>query len=150
VFTGRAPRAEYWWYVLATGVAGFCLGLADVLLLHGPIYGNYGVLGLTFVAAVQIPGLAVLVRRLRDSERNGWWALLKIPGYGLILAGGSPFQLIARLEELFPTPILIMLLVAWICGSIALLLFVIYPGTEGTNRYGPDPYGPDALEEVFA
>jgi uncharacterized membrane protein YhaH (DUF805 family) len=33
---------------------------------------------------------------------------------------------------------------------ITFLVFMVLPGTEGSNRYGPDPYGPNELEEVFA
>jgi uncharacterized membrane protein YhaH (DUF805 family) len=33
--------------------------------------------------------------------------------------------------------------------GIILLFYMAQPGDEGTNDYGPDPYGSDELEEVF-
>jgi uncharacterized membrane protein YhaH (DUF805 family) len=148
-FSGRAPRAEYWWYVLAVGLVGLLLGLVDVLLLHRLAYGYYGPLGLAFTLAAIIPGLAVLVRRLHDTERSGWWALIRVPSYALLAAGWSPLQFITVLKML-PVPLAIVAAIAWCGVAIAVFVFMVLPGTEGPNRYGPDPYGRDQLEEVFA
>jgi uncharacterized membrane protein YhaH (DUF805 family) len=148
-FSGRAPRAEYWWYVLAVGVTGLVLGLIDVLVLRRLIYGNYGPLGLVFTLGILVPGLAVLVRRLHDIDRSGWWALVKAPSYGLILWKGSPFAAMAVLKGL-GTPLAVILVLAWLGAAFTVFLFTITEGTGDSNRFGPDPYGPDQLEEVFA
>jgi uncharacterized membrane protein YhaH (DUF805 family) len=34
--------------------------------------------------------------------------------------------------------------------AIAVFIFTVLPGTKGPNRFGPDPYDPSNLEEVFA
>lgn len=148
-FNGRAPRAEYWWYVLSTGIVGLLLGVVDAAFLSGHMYGKYGPLGLSFTIACVVPGLAVLIRRLHDTDRSGWWALVRIPSYAFILSGSSPTAFAAELKAV-PITALIILVIAWIGVSFTVFLFVINAGTEGANRYGPDPYGPDQLEEVFA
>lgn len=151
-FSGRAPRAEYWWYVLAVGTVGFLLGLADVFLLQGPIYGNLGPLGLAFDVAVMVPGIAVLVRRLHDTERSGWWALVKTVSYAVILGGGSFTGLGTRLGQLSGAVfvVAIALLLGFVFTCFFVFLCVVSEGTQGPNRHGPDPYGRNELEEVFA
>lgn len=151
-FSGRAPRAEYWWYVLAIGIVGFLLGLADVFFLNGPISGNLGPLGLAFTLAMIIPGIAVLVRRLHDTDRCGWWALVKVPSYVFVLSGSTLIGFGDTYERL---PVLaltlgIVLFFTWALAGLMVFIFVISEGEQGSNRHGPDPYGSDALEEVFA
>jgi uncharacterized membrane protein YhaH (DUF805 family) len=148
-FEGRSPRAEYWWYALAAGITGFTLGFVDAGVLHARVFGNYGPLGLIFTVACIVPGIAVLVRRLHDTERSGWWALVRIPSYGFFLAGGSPTG-VAAMSKALPTRIIVIAAIAWIVCAFAVLIFAVSEGTPGWNRYGPDPYGPDELEEVFA
>lgn len=148
-FRGRAPRAEYWWYSLMVAVVGGLLGMADVKLLHGPIYGDYGALGLPFTVAVIVPGFAVLIRRLHDTDNSGWWAVLHLPGVILLLAGHSPIHASKVLSEL-TGPLHLFVSLGWAIASLALFVFTVIRGTDGQNRYGPDPYGPSDLEEVFA
>jgi uncharacterized membrane protein YhaH (DUF805 family) len=69
-FRGRSTRAEFWWWALFELIAGIALSIADA------IAGTSGILGGLFELAVLIPGLAVGVRRLHDTNRTGWWLLL--------------------------------------------------------------------------
>jgi uncharacterized membrane protein YhaH (DUF805 family) len=151
-FSGRAPRAEYWWYRLGAGIVGFLLGVFDFLVLHGPVYGNYGILGLLFVIVCAVPGIAVLVRRLHDTGRSGWWASIGLPTYALLIVGRSPFSAGALVDGA-STPVLVvfgLLLLMWIVAAIGVFIFVVTAGDVGSNQYGPDPYGASELEEVFA
>jgi len=148
-FSGRSPRAEYWWYALFSGIAGLLLGLVDVLIMGGPVFGNYGPLGLLFTAICLVPGLAVLVRRLHDTDRTGLWSLVKLVSYGLIFAGGSPAAAMQMLQGL-PTPVTIVVGLGWLAAAFAVFLFTITEGEGMPNQYGPDPYGEDQLHEVFA
>ena len=73
-FTGRAVRSEYWWFVL------FCLILE---LIAYPINQNIYYL---VVLILFLPSLAVLVRRLHDTDHTGWWALIVlIPIIGFLV-----------------------------------------------------------------
>jgi uncharacterized membrane protein YhaH (DUF805 family) len=68
-FSGRARRAEYWQFVLFNVIA------AVVLFVIGLVI-KFPYLALLYDLAVLIPGLAVAVRRLHDTDRSGWWFLL--------------------------------------------------------------------------
>ncbi len=47
-------------------------------------------------------------------------------------------------------PLFVAMGIAMFAAAVTLFVFLVLPGTEGSNRYGPDPYGADELEEVFA
>lgn len=77
-FKGRARRGEYWYFALANGiiftlliVIGTIIGsvLGDVIT--GAIIG-YSLFGL-YALATFIPSLGVLVRRLHDVNKSGWF-----------------------------------------------------------------------------
>lgn len=85
VFSGRARRKEYWFFVLFNVIIAFVLGLIDGFLGFTTEYG-IGILGGLYALAVFIPGLAVTVRRLHDTNRSGWMLLLGlIPFIGFII-----------------------------------------------------------------
>ena len=71
-FTGRAPRAEYWWYVLAIIVLSIVARIIDNILGMN-VVGTYGPLSLIVMLGLLVPNLAVSVRRLHDTNRSGWW-----------------------------------------------------------------------------
>ena len=77
VFSGRASRAEYWYFVLFNAIVS--IGIAIIGgIVDLPILGNL------YSLAVLIPGIAVGVRRMHDVGKSGWFLL--IPIYNLILA----------------------------------------------------------------
>ncbi|PWR20702.1 DUF805 domain-containing protein [Zavarzinia compransoris] len=79
-FNGRARRAEYWWFVLFTVIVSLVLGAIDAL-----IFGT-SLLGPLYSLAVLLPSLGVLVRRLHDTNRSGWWILISfVPLVGFIV-----------------------------------------------------------------
>lgn len=83
-FTGRARRAEFWWYFLANLIISIVLNIIDAAIGFGSGYG--GVLSAIYGLAVLLPGLAVGIRRLHDTDKSGWWLLLVfIPIVGLIV-----------------------------------------------------------------
>lgn len=76
VFSGRAGRAEYWWFVLANFV------ISVAFSIFGEDLGNlYGLL--TF-----LPGLGVGIRRLHDVGKSGhfmWLLLIPIVGWIIVI-----------------------------------------------------------------
>ncbi len=79
-FTGRSRRAEFWWYALA----GVIIGVVFNILIA--IASIFWVLYVIYGLAVLIPGLAVGVRRLHDTDKSGWWLLIGlIPLVGIIV-----------------------------------------------------------------
>jgi uncharacterized membrane protein YhaH (DUF805 family) len=80
VFEGRAGRAEYWWFFLAN----FLISL--VLQALGRGASALALVSLLYSLALFIPGLAVAVRRLHDTDKSGWWILISlIPLVGIIV-----------------------------------------------------------------
>lgn len=80
VFSGRALRMEYWMFFLFNFIIAFVLGFIEAAA------GGPGVLGSLYGLAVLIPGIAVSVRRLHDTNRSGWWLLISlIPLIGTIV-----------------------------------------------------------------
>lgn len=83
-FTGRAGRAEFWYYILFYILIVIGLRIVDGVLF-GATAGN-GVLTWLFWLFSIMPNLAIGARRLHDTGRSGWWLLLSlIPIVGLIV-----------------------------------------------------------------
>lgn len=85
VFSGRAQRAEYWYFTLFSALVSIALILIDSVV--GPLtYGGVGLLHALYVLAVLLPTIAVTVRRLHDTARSGWWVLISfVPLVGMIV-----------------------------------------------------------------
>lgn len=80
VFSGRARRKEYWFFILFNTIISFGLILVEVSA------GGPGIVVGIYYLAVMIPSLAVLVRRLHDTNRSGWWLFINfIPLIGSII-----------------------------------------------------------------
>jgi len=84
VFTGRARRSEYWYFVLFNFLNSVLLSLTDVTFGMYNEETGYGLLGTIYGLAVLIPGIAVGVRRMHDVGKSGWYVL--IPIYNIVLA----------------------------------------------------------------
>jgi uncharacterized membrane protein YhaH (DUF805 family) len=85
-FNGRARRKEYWYFVLFNFIVAFVLGFIDGMTGSVSSEGGIGLLGGIYTLAVLIPGFAVSVRRLHDTERSGWWLLIAlVPLIGAIV-----------------------------------------------------------------
>lgn len=125
-FTGRAGRAEFWWFALFNLIARVIARMIDNILFGGPFvvvqrgmghgYGYWeayspgGLLSGIVVLVLILPQLAVGARRLHDSGRSGWWQLL----------------------------VLIPLI-----GWLVLVYWVVQP-SAAPNRYGEGPEPPEA------
>lgn len=110
-FGGRSRRREFWLFSLVNLL--ILVGLRSLEIVVGDHRAAASVVGWTLLAywlGTLIPGWAVLVRRLHDTERRGWWLLL-----GLV-------------------PIIGQLI-----GIPVLLLLLVWRGQPRKNRFGPDP-----------
>ena len=84
VFSGRASRSEFWFFVLFGFLGGIITIIIDVMILGYP-YEENGPINLIFSVAIIIPSIAVAARRLHDINKSGWWQLLWITIIGGIL-----------------------------------------------------------------
>ena len=70
-FDGRSGRAEYWWYWLF-----FVTGIAVLLQIDAKVYRfPDGTLPVA-VMILSYPLLPLTIRRLHDSGKSAWWALI--------------------------------------------------------------------------
>lgn len=79
-FSGRANRKQFWLYALWLIVVYMVIGVVAAVL--GEKAGNAFIV-LVWLALI-VPNLAMIVRRLHDTDRSGWWVLISL----LPLIGG--------------------------------------------------------------
>ena len=92
-FGGRAPRSEYWWFWLFLTV-----GPIIIISLLYSLFDTAGFfIGILALLGLIIPNLAVLVRRLHDTNHSGWWFFISaVPLIGglwllfLLVSAGTP------------------------------------------------------------
>jgi uncharacterized membrane protein YhaH (DUF805 family) len=75
VFDGRAGRPEFWWFQLGNVIAYAVLAIVGRVVLGSA--GGTDLAGL-YALAVLLPGIAVGIRRMHDTDRSGWWVLIGI------------------------------------------------------------------------
>ena len=88
-FKGRARRKEYWSFVLFAVIIIILVGIVAGVLDN--VLGLSGTLTAALVTIVDLglilPSISVLVRRLHDIGKSGWWfwvSLIPVVG-GIIL-----------------------------------------------------------------
>lgn len=80
-FTGRARRAEYWYFVLFNILISIGISVVEAIVAK-----QSGILSGAYSLGIFVPSLAVACRRLHDTDRSGWWMLISlIPFIGAIV-----------------------------------------------------------------
>lgn len=73
-FDGRVRRRTYWMFTLFN--VGIAVAIAFVLGVVSDGLADF--VGGLYALAVLPPGLGLAVRRLHDTGRSGWWALVAL------------------------------------------------------------------------
>lgn len=152
-FAGRAGRPEFWWFVLFAFVGNLLTSVLDVLVFGEPApYGaSRGLFAGIFWLAVFFPLLAVAFRRLQDTGRPGWYALLPalawVGAVFMFFGGFAVFGLLAArgtAGEAWLGPVaalgfsgLMLLLVIKLVLTVLLIWWCTRPGEARANRWGP-------------
>ena len=77
-FSGRARRKEYWMFALFNFFFGILAVILDNVLGTANEDIGYGIFYGLYALAVFLPGLAVLVRRLHDVGKSGWFMFISL------------------------------------------------------------------------
>lgn len=134
---GRAQRSAYWWVqlyqIILVTVFSIVIIMADggldlieafaTMTTFDEFTVKWTDLGFSGKAAAYsilifslvnlLPGIMLNIRRFHDLDRSGWLVLAFFIASNLPLIG--------------------------IIASLGNIIWFIYPGTVGQNRYGPDP-----------
>jgi uncharacterized membrane protein YhaH (DUF805 family) len=177
-FRGRDARQTFWYYVLFLFIIQVVAGMAMAIPMIVSIFrgiiaaSQAGVTDQQQVAAMmtaQVGGftqnmlpfslglslvlmllfVAALVRRLHDSGKPGWWALLPVATQ--VFSMGLTYSTIGKLQAVmsdtmtdpqaamhYQREVAPYSLISWV-GYIAVIVFGIMKSTEGPNRYGEAP-----------
>ncbi len=82
-FKGRASRKQYWMFILFYCLVSFCIGFMEGLLgLDGTMTTIYGL-------AILVPLVAIGVRRMQDTNHNGWWLFCPVVNLVFALTEGT-------------------------------------------------------------
>ena len=79
-FTGRSTKAEFWYFTLFNYLIFFSLEIISYM-----IGDSESILSTLFILVTLMPWLAVLVRRLHDIGKSGWWILTGLILFWLIV-----------------------------------------------------------------
>ena len=155
-FSGRATRAEFWWWVLATVIASFVIGAVDGFINSLTGAYSFSPLSTIFGLAVLLPDLAVTCRRLHDIGKSGWWQLvwvvMAIIGFIPVASGiafsaisayssGSGWDSLGELSFWIPIAIgLAISVLVWLGLFVWWLIWMVRPSQPGPNVHGPDPH----------
>ena len=123
-FSGRATRAEYWFWVLFAS-------LVQAIPLIGGFIGLFCL----------IPSLSVTSRRLHDIGKTGWWQLCfmlvwvtwgtAIVFFIIAVFGGESMDLLFALAA--------AAFIAAIAATAWMVVWLARQGDTGPNEYGSDP-----------
>lgn len=146
-FSGRAPRAEYWWYVLLLFGAFVVAYIIDDLLSLPKLLTVYGPVAMIVIVATFVPSLAAQVRRLHDTNRSGLWLIpfwVVYVAYIASAAGSMASIQAGQQPNMGALGLSLMLGLVMLIVAIVMIVFLVSRGTAGPNKYGDDPYASGA------
>jgi len=77
VFNGRARRKEFWMFVLFNMIFAIAAATLDNIIGTAD-YDGFGLFYYIYCLAMLLPSLAVLVRRMHDIGKSGWWFFISL------------------------------------------------------------------------
>lgn len=179
-FQGRDSRQTFWYYIVALIILQFGLGMVLVVPLMASMMGNmaqvvqsnappdqvgaamFAQMGPMMKSQMQVSAVlavitailfvAAFVRRLHDSDKPGWIALVPLAtvavGQYYIYTQLDPLidGMMAAMQTNDPQQVLAfeqqmrwMSIIGW-AGYLVVIVFGAMKSTPGPNRYGEAPY----------
>ena len=128
----RAPRSEFWWFMLGAFLLNIILEILNIVPILGQLLCLIGGIWLL------IASISVSVRRLHDLDKSGWWLLFPYLAFfvGLIVMAVG----MALSSDINGTAVAGFVIIGvGIISVFVLWIMMIVRGTVGPNRFGPDP-----------
>ncbi|SLN29185.1 Inner membrane protein YhaH [Roseovarius albus] len=153
-FSGRASRAEFWWFALFFILVDYGLSQLDKALFTYPVidlpYITMSGANMTFTLSlgsgffspiwsflILLPFLAVGWRRMQDAGRPGYWfALLPVC---LTVIVGAVFLLATIGATILAHFLLKSSFLILIGAFVTTLINLLGSSQQKTNKYGPNP-----------
>ncbi|MFK8250602.1 DUF805 domain-containing protein [Ancylobacter terrae] len=110
-FEGRATRSEYWWWVVFSVAVNWITGLIDVVMFGPFSLLVYGELRM-FTPISTLVGLALIIPSLAVGARR--FHDMDRSGWWLLIGFSG-------------------------IGAVVIFFWFMMKGTDGPNRFGPDP-----------
>ncbi|MEQ9770575.1 DUF805 domain-containing protein [Pectobacterium jejuense] len=121
-FKGRVGRRDFWlWMAIWVALMAvlFTLSGQNWLDTQSTAFG---------LVVLLWPTAAIMVKRLHDRNKSGWWALLLVVAWMLASGNWTMFSSIWQWGIGRFLPILIVVMTLLDCG--------VFLGTKGENRFG--------------
>lgn len=150
VFSGRASRPEYWWFMLFLLIGNAVSGALDGALFgwEVPVQdvagdevdfntpASSGPIAILFSLATIIPSISAGWRRMHDTGRSGlylFYPLIVMMGIGLFMSVMGSFG------DAFGSAILVVAVLVLLISPLLVLWWLTRPSEPGANPYGPHP-----------
>lgn len=140
-YSGRASRKEFWIFSAFNVFLFFIVAIIAprlIVFLHIQPLQLHRLVAITVYLislGLLLPVASLIVRRLHDSDKNGWLSLIvHIPTLGLAITPivfvitKQPIEAVVSLETSLLIPAL-----------AAIIVLCSLKGSEGPNGYGADP-----------
>lgn len=129
-YGSRIGRLRYFAYGM-----GVALLLLPALLAGGILYAlqahflAFLLFGAAYIFMITM-SFVFAVRRLHDMDASGWWSLI---------VGAAMLSTILNTLHLIPTGLFWLPALLGLADFVLILMLLFRRGTEGDNRYGPQP-----------
>lgn len=146
-FEGRMGRRQFWLLYAGILVSACVLAASWSLLMWGGGEGRYW-LGQIFAYLAAFFSVPLRVRRLHDRGMSGKWLVLF--DIGLIAVMVFALCGVAGIGQTASSVFLVVASVIGFGAKFVEFIFLCLKGTEGENRYGPNPALPLNSSHVIA
>jgi uncharacterized membrane protein YhaH (DUF805 family) len=163
-FRGTASRSEYWFWILFTLIISIAAGILDSAIWPSTTgFGDFSAdplaaldaptpLGSLASLALFLPGLTLLVRRIRDAGFSAKWLLLWLAPLAYLAFAATGIAAMAfsggfgNIEDVFAVLFLIIPLAALsLAVSVVFIVFTLMPTRsfyDGNKYAEPEPLPP--------
>ena len=148
-FSGRARRAEFWWFQLFYAIISFALSfvmtfsmlshIKDIVddpmsMYTSPTFYVVCIVSLLFL----LPNLGVSIRRLHDTNRSGWWLVMPLAFY-IVIFVISLMIVDSGTPTISQSMLMLFMYLALLASGIVVLVWLCQDSDRGENRYGRSP-----------